>query len=223
MHPTLSSGNHMQRDSAEGPRDVLPALRRFARAPVRTERCELCGAAISTPHPHLLERSSRKVVCACRACALLFCGQEAAKFLRVPERVRRLNSFSLSDAEWAAMMLPIGMAFFIRGAEGSTTALYPSPAGAMESLIALPSWSELTHNDPVLAEAESEVEALLVNRVSEPHACLLVPIDQAYALVGLIRSQWHGLSGGTEVWRAIAEFFAVLERKARPVGEVNHA
>jgi hypothetical protein len=34
-------------------------------------------------------------------------------------------------------------------------------------------------------------------------------------LVGLIRSNWRGLSGGTEVWRAIAVFFKELKEKSR--------
>ena len=31
----------------------------------------------------------------------------------------------------------------------------------------------------------------------------IVPIDECYRLVGLIRMHWRGLSGGTEVWKEI--------------------
>ena len=35
----------------------------------------------------------------------------------------------------------------------------------------------------------------------------LVPIDDCYELVGLIRSRWRGFGGGEEVWAAIDRFF----------------
>ena len=47
----------------------------------------------------------------------------------------------------------------------------------------------------------------------------IVPIDTCYELVGLIRLKWKGLSGGEEVWQAIAEFFAGLRAKATIVGD----
>ena len=47
--------------------------------------------------------------------------------------------------------------------------------------------------------------------------CAKFPIDACYRLVGLIRISWKGLSGGEEVWKAIAEFFADLRAKSQPV------
>jgi hypothetical protein len=41
-----------------------------------------------------------------------------------------------------------------------------------------------------------------------------VPIDECYRLVGLIRSNWQGFSGGAEVWQKIESFFGDLRRKA---------
>ena len=61
--------------------------------------------------------------------------------------------------------------------------------------------------NPVLAELEPDVEALLVNRARGAREHWLVPIDDCYALVGLIRTRWRGLSGGEEVWREIDAFF----------------
>ena len=39
----------------------------------------------------------------------------------------------------------------------------------------------------------------------------LLPIDECYKLVGLIRMHWKGLSGGTDVWRELGEFFSSLK------------
>ena len=43
----------------------------------------------------------------------------------------------------------------------------------------------------------------------------LVPIDDCYELVGLIRTRWRGFGGGEEVWDAIARFFDDLPRAER--------
>jgi hypothetical protein len=79
----------------------------------------------------------------------------------------------------------------------------------------------------VLSEMMPDVEALLVNRVGAargvPAAYYLVPIDECYKLVGLIRLHWHGLSGGTEMWREIATYFSALQSKAEVPGESAHA
>jgi hypothetical protein len=52
-----------------------------------------------------------------------------------------------------------------------------------------------------------------------------VAIDECFKLVGLIRSRWQGLSGGTEVWREIAEFFNGLKARSphKQVAETSHA
>jgi hypothetical protein len=57
---------------------------------------------------------------------------------------------------------------------------------------------------------ENDVEALLVNRLRAPGAAYVVPIDRCFHLVGLIRTRWRGLSGGTEAWKAVGQFFEEL-------------
>ncbi len=63
-------------------------------------------------------------------------------------------------------MIPINMAFFFQSsAAGKVIVLYPSPAGATESLLDFESWQEIVECNPVLQEMEPDTEALLVNRV----------------------------------------------------------
>jgi hypothetical protein len=149
----------------------------------------------------------------------LFSGQ-GVKFKRVPRRVSLLSDFTLSDAEWDGLMVPINMAFFFKNSlEKRVIAMYPSPAGAMESLLALESWNDIAARNSVLAEMEPDVEALLVNRLgySRGHSApeyYLLPIDECYKLVGLIRMHWKGLSGGTEVWQELGQFFSGLKARA---------
>jgi hypothetical protein len=102
-------------------------------------------------------------------------------------------------------------------------AMYPSPAGATESLLSLEAWNEIACSSPELAQMESDVEALLVNRIGQARGFnkaeyYLLPIDQCFRLVGLIRSHWRGFAGGTEVWQQIADYFAELRRSATEVG-----
>ena len=195
-------------------------LRQFARRQRPAERCELCSVGLRSDHPHLVETAQRKLLCTCDACAILFSGQ-GVKFKRVPHRVRALPGFDLVDTEWNSLMVPINVAFFFRSSmENRVIALYPSPAGATESLLTLESWNEIVARNPVLSEMEPDVEGLLVNRLAYARGYsaaeyYLIPIDECYKLVGLIRMHWKGLSGGTEVWQRLGEFFAGL--KARSV------
>lgn len=195
-------------------------LRQFTNRRRPAEICELCGQAIATEHTHLLEIAARKLVCSCDACALLFSNQVHARYKRVPRQIRWLGGFQMSDAQWDALLIPINMAFFFRSSlESNVAVLYPSPAGATESMLTLEHWNEIVQSNPVLREMEPDVEALLVNRVgyardSGPAEYYLLPIDECYKLTGLIRLHWRGLSGGTEVWQEIAKFFDHLKDDA---------
>lgn len=198
----------------------LASLRQFARKRGAAERCEMCSRELASEHQHLIEPEKRKLVCACDACAILFTTQAGTKFRRVPRRIRFLPKFKMSEEQWNGLMIPIEMAFFFTSsAQGRVVAQYPSPAGATESLLALETWSEVVNENPALREMEPDVEALLVNRVGTgrgvPAAYYIVPIDECYKLVGLIRMHWHGLSGGTEMWREITSFFSALKAKAQ--------
>lgn len=204
----------------------VAALRGFTRktSPVEAGRCELCGAEILPGHQHLVEPAGRRLLCCCQACAVLFSNQAAAKYRRVPERTELLRGFHMSDLQWDALRIPIDLAFFFRS---STTqgvvGFYPSPAGATESLLSFAAWEALVADNPMLAELESDVEALLVNRLEEARGYYRVPIDRCYELVGLIRAHWQGLAGGAEVRDAIRNFFARIEEAARAPGLGSHA
>jgi hypothetical protein len=194
---------------------ALAALRRFAKPRTPVERCELCDAPLADEHAHLVEPTDRRLICACDPCALLFCYREGSKYQRVPRRVDFLPNFRLADEEWEALHLPINLAFFLHSSPaGRVVAFYPSPAGAMESLVGLEAWAELAEANPVLRELEPDVEALLVNRVGETREVYRVGVDLCYHLAGLIRLHWRGLAGGQAVWEEISRFFVGLKERS---------
>ena len=193
-----------------------------------TEHCELCSAGLAQEHPHLVEITSRQILCACDACAMLFDGMERSKYKRVSRHAQYLSDFEMTDGQWESLLIPINMAFFFRSSiEGRVIALYPSPAGAVESLLPLEAWNEIAESNRALSRLLPDVEALLINRVGHAHGIAraeyyIAPIDECYKLVGLIRSNWRGLSGGSEVWTEIGRFFSDLRLKAHVVsGEAN--
>lgn len=206
----------------------LANLRQFARQRKPVERCEMCSRELAVDHRHLIEPEKRKLVCACDACALLFTTQDGTKLRRVPRRIRFLPNFRMTDLQWNSLMVPIEMAFFFNSSpHARVIAFYPSPAGATESLLALETWNEVVTDNPLLNEMLPDLEALLVNRVGHSHGTpakyYIVPIDECYKLVGLIRLHWHGLSGGTEMWRHITGYFSALKEKADVPSEIANA
>jgi len=159
------------------------------------------------------------LACACGACAILFSGGADQKFKLVPRRVKQFQNFHQADADWDALLIPVGMAFFFRSSvNGRVMAYYPSPAGATESLLDLDTWVDLERDNPALTEMEPDVEALLVNRLQGARDYYLAPIDKCYELVGLIRVHWRGLSGGERAWTEIGKFFARLQASAQFIG-----
>jgi hypothetical protein len=168
----------------------------------------------------MLELSSRELMCVCRPCSLLFDrgGAGNGRYKLVPERRLRLEGFAMSDLAWEELRIPVDMAFFFySSSQGRVLAYYPGPMGPTESQLEFGSWRELERANPILTELEADVEALLVNRVGGARRHWLVPLDECYGLVGVIRARWRGFTGGREVWQEIDRFFEELDRRARGV------
>ena len=135
----------------------LEALRKLSPSRQAVARCELCSQPLAVVHQHLLEIVPNRLLCACDACALLFPGETPeAKFRRVPRRIRFLADFHLDDSQWDGLLIPINMAFFFQSTpRGRAVAIYPSPAGATESLLELEAWNEIAAQNPILNDARA--------------------------------------------------------------------
>ena len=205
----------------------LAALARSAppqAPPDAAAACDMCAAPLPAAHRHLLDLETRALMCACRACALLFDRDAAGggHYTLVPERVRLVADFDLDDADWDELLIPVDMAFFYRDSRaGRTVAMYPGPMGATESQLTLDAWDELEAANPVLPMLRADVEALLVNRARGAREHYLVPLDVCFELVGLMRTRWKGLGGGPQLWAALDDFFDELRRRAEPVSRTG--
>lgn len=178
-------------------------------------RCELCAGTLDEPHRHVVDAADRRLLCACRACSTLFFGPGAntGRFKGVPTDYEVISSPLFSDAQWDALGIPIGLAFFFKnGSNGQVSAFYPGPGGATESLLPLDAWDDLALREPRVARLSEDVEAVLVyRRRGAATRAYVVPIDACYELAGLVRTTWNGISGGDEVDAEIERFFQRIE------------
>ena len=183
------------------------------------ERCDICHTTIPDDHRHMLHLVDRRIICTCEACWALYSGN--AEYRPTGMRTVWLDDFQCDEEIWAAFQIPIGLAFFMRSTVTDTVvAFYPSPAGATESELTLEAWEALVEVNPVLAQLDPDAEALVVNRMAEPAEYAILPIDQCYGLVGLIKSRWEGISGGNAIEEAVPQFFAAVRARAVPASEV---
>ena len=195
-----------------GAAPAAPAAPAAVSAPGAEEACELCGKGIGEEHKHLIHLDERRIVCTCATCWSLRSGD--AEFRPVGNRRVWLDGLRITDEQWAAFGIPIGLAFFmISSVTGSVIALYPSPAGATESELDLAAWASVCEANPEL-QLEPDSEALIVNRLGDEPQQMIAPIDAAYGLVGVVKSSWEGITGGAGVPEAVSAYLEDL--RGRP-------
>ena len=166
--------------------------------------CAACRCRPGTGH--LLDTERGEVMCCCQACSLLF--DEAASkghYRLVPRRRVRLTAARTKD-----LGVPVGLAFFVPRADDRVIAHYPSPAGATQWEVEPQAWAEVVDSCLQLRTVTPDVQALLVNTARGEQHHWLVPIDDCFRLIAVVRREWKGLSGGSRVWPEIERFFAEL-------------
>jgi hypothetical protein len=165
------------------------------------------------------------MLCACRACAILFDRQATGNgHYRLVRRLRRpLPDFRCDDALWSALGVPVDLAFFVRHDEGSAatgpavTAHYPSPIGTVGAEVPAESWQRLADANAGLSDMDTEVAALLSRRARNARGASehwLLGIDDCHRLTALLRRSWTGLTGGDRVWQEVDGYFDRLRGDA---------
>jgi hypothetical protein len=178
----------------------------------------MCATPVPAEHSHVADLERATLLCACRACYLLFTQEQAGRgrYRAVPDRYLADPGRELSVAEWDDLEIPVGLAFFLHSSQrGEVAGFYPSPAGATECRLDLKAWQRLAAAHPLLAAAAVDVEAILISRDDSGVECFLVPIDACYELAGRMRLHWRGFDGGSEARASIAEFLDTVRSRAR--------
>ncbi|MGA9883306.1 MAG: DUF5947 family protein [Candidatus Acidiferrales bacterium] len=201
---------------------TIGALKRLRKRQKSLECCEVCSRILGSQHPHLVDPHARRIICACEGCALLFEGSAAMAYRRIPRDTFLLRGLEIDAVDWESLSIPIGLAFFLlTSVTNAVAAIYPSPGGPVETELSMGAWEELARRHPRVQKMDSDVEALLVNRLSGSSRCYLTPIDRCYELTGLLRKSWSGFSGGDQVWIQVDHFFARLEAQATVIGAAD--
>jgi hypothetical protein len=184
------------------------------------EKCEMCAEVVPADHAHVADLENSSLLCACRACYLLFTQSQAGRgrYRAVPDRYLDDSEHPLSPGEWEELEIPVGLAFFLRSSQvGEVAGFYPSPAGATECRLDLAAWARLTAGHPLLTAMDDDVEALLITKGNAGIEHYLVPIDACYELAGRMRLTWRGFDGGSEARASIEEFLGTVRTRARPL------
>jgi hypothetical protein len=178
----------------------------------------MCAAQIPAEHGHIADLDRSALMCACRACYLLFTHSQAGRgrYRAIPDRYLTDPGRPMTSAEWDELQVPVGLAFFLRNSRrGELAGFYPSPAGVTECRLDLGAWDRLASGHPLLQVMEDDVEAALICKTGETIEHFVVPVDACYELAGRMRLHWRGFDGGEEARRSIEEFLAQVRSRAR--------
>ena len=92
-----------------------PFVRAWRAVAPPQEHCGVCRQAIDDEqHEHLIDLEKRALLCSCSTCATLFAQEGTAPVARyrvVPKRVLVDPNFQMDDAQWAALAVPVRLAF----------------------------------------------------------------------------------------------------------------
>ena len=191
-----------------------PSPRRHGDGP-DVEVCELCGTELPQNHRHLLQLTERRILCACATCWASALGRPRA----APDRAAASSGSRTSSCPRSC-----GRSCRSRSgspsscARASPTRWSPctrAPRAPPSPSSTCPPGRSSSELNPILTGIEPDAEALVVNRIADPHEFVIAPIDECYGLVGAIKVSWEGISGGPALEREVPAFFDEM-RSAAP-------
>lgn len=177
---------------------AILALKRFVQERPVEQRCELCAAAIDPSHEHLYEPQKRSLMCACKACALLFPETGEASYRRLVTRPPERADLSFEERDLGLLELPVRLAFLMPSqVHGSLFVSFPNARGATESQLPLSRWDEFRERHPQLGLLRPELDVLALDARREPTLSALLSIDVYLAMLGRLR----GAPVATQAWQ----------------------
>ena len=143
----------------------------------------------------------RELLCACRACSLLFDRDAAGggHYRLVPDRRLRLDRLRAGRRRLGASC---GSRSTWRSSSatpprGGCVAFYPSPMGPTESLLELSTWDELERANPVLRRSSRTSRRCWSTARAARGGSGSCRSTTATRSSGVIRTRWRGFTGGT--------------------------
>ncbi|GHH86806.1 hypothetical protein GCM10018793_60160 [Streptomyces sulfonofaciens] len=138
------------------------------------------------------------------------------RYRLIPQRRLRLAGTVIDDLGWAALRVPVTLAFFVVAAPpgDGVEAGYPSALGVTRATVDRAVWDAITARHPVLGGLAPGTEALLADRSGGRREHWIVPLDDCYRLAAVLRTQWRGFTGGAEAEEQVRRFLAGLDPSA---------
>jgi len=183
----------------------------YARTRRRQEmkHCDVCGLPAESHTSYLVHPASRRLILCCDNCSRNLLAGGSRKYRPVPSRVECLPEFSMTDAQWNSLNLPIHLAFFYYSTpDRGVWLVYPDSSGPNETRLPPAKWEELAAANGILRQFQPDVEGLLINRVGRIRRYFRAPIDECFKLTAIVRDNWTGVTGGVDLWRKIEWCFA---------------
>ena len=209
------------RSPVAGRAALVAGLRRFARgaarraadpAAARASTASCARSSLAEDHRHLLDLEERRIVCVCPNCWSMRSG-DASSGRRLAHAW--LDDFELSDELWAAFQIPIGLAFFMRSRRPAGSSAVPEPGGRHRVRARPRAWDRARGGQPGARAARARRRGADRQPPARPAAYAIAPIDRCYRLVGIIKANWEGISGGARSRRRRRRFFDDLRAAAR--------
>ena len=211
-------------------RSPLGTLRRItASRPTASvdERCDMCSTPVPGEHQHVVDLTSRSLMCTCRPCYLLFTDQQAElRYRAVPARYLSFPGFLLGQSDWDDLQIPVGLAFLFRNTRpGPGRGVLPGSRRSHRVRAVAGRLGPGAGRQPGSGHgAPGRGGAAGPRRRSRRRSdagqagftCHVVPIDACYELVGRMRRTWRGFDGGQEARAALDDFFAMVDARSRP-------
>jgi hypothetical protein len=187
---------------------TLAALRRFAQARPVEERCELCAASIGEPHEHLYEPVKRTLMCACKACGLLFPETGEASYRRLVTRTPTRCAVAFEERDWALLDLPVRLAFLMPSqVHARLFVSFPNARGATESQLPLDRWNQLCGRHPALASLLPELDVLALDARQAPMRSAWMSVDLYLGMLGRLRGASLAVQAWQEFEQALRDCF----------------
>ena len=212
--PALPAEHHATRRRRRFATHCRPSGNSFANRAGRPPSAASCAGSRSPPSTRICSsrRPASSSVVASRAPSSS-AAAKGAGIERVPRDIWSLPEFHLTDIQWEDLHLPINLVFFVHSTPAQRVlALYPSPAGAVESLLTLEAWQTLVDRQSRAGRARAG-RGGPSGQPDEGCARVLPHADRRVFQAGrLDPGPLARAFGRHEVWDEVGRFFAELGR-----------